>query len=394
MLAFEKPHSKTLKTKQAESKSSLISHVSKPPDEAFVKERTKPWIHDVSDSVPISKGAVCVSSEVAPPVDPTSVVHNYLEQQGRNEYINLASQINYNGSNIAFVFYENQIRKLMEESPFGERRLEVLRASCVGEPREMVNLFFAPFKNMTTQQRIDRALERLRQRYGVPSGFVSEPKVAEVRNGSKVTHTVSSLKSFNEDLITLEVFAYGHNQVEKLSGQLLLDTVNRLPVNLKRRYLYELDKSLLDLNQPSFEGFELLRKFVAHEIKLMTSGYAQALCKIEEKDKSRECKSAVRVRQTVVSIASKPNNVSNRQGLKQFDAGVRSQRSPSKSTVLPECFVCPNKHYLPDGNKFKVLPTYVKRQTVFDAKRCLNCLSLNHMVYNCAYPCKCRKSPT
>ena len=183
----------------------------------------------------------------------------------------------------------------MEESPFGERRLEVLRASCVGEPREMVNLFFAPFKNMTTQQRIDRALKRLRQRYGVPSGFVSEPKVAEVRNGPKVTHTVSSLKSFNEDLITLEIFAYGHNQVEKLSGQLLLDTANRLPANLKRRYLDKLDKSLLDLNQPSFEGFELLRKFVAHEIKLMTSDYAQALFKTEEKDKSRECKSTVRV---------------------------------------------------------------------------------------------------
>ena len=289
---------------------------------------------------------MCVSSEVAPPIDPTSVVHNYLERQDRNEYINLASQINYNGSNIAFVFYENQIRKLMEESPFGKRRLEVLRASCVGEPREMVNLFFAPFKNMTTQQRIDRALERLRQRYRVPSGFVSEPEVAEVRNGPKVTHTVSSLKSFNEDLITLEVFAYGHNQVEKLSGQLLLDTANRLPANLKRRYLDKLDKSLLDLNQPSFEGFELLRKFVVHEIKLMTSDYAQALIETEEKDELRECKSTVRVRQTAVSIASKPNNVSNRQGLKQFDAGVRSERSPSRSAVLPECFVCSNKHYL------------------------------------------------
>ena len=112
----------------------------------------------------------------------------------------------------------------MEESPFGERRLEVLRASCVAEPREMVNFFFTPFKNMTTQQRIDHALERLRQRYGVPNGFASEPEVAEVRNGPKVIHTASSLKSFNEDLITLEVFAYGHNQVEKLSGQLLLDT--------------------------------------------------------------------------------------------------------------------------------------------------------------------------
>ena len=149
-------------------------------------------------------------------------------------------------------------------------------------------------------------------------------------------HTASSLKSFNEDLIRLEVFANGHNQVEKLSGQLLLDIANRLPANLKRRYLDELDKSLLDLNQPSFESFELLHKFVAHEIKLMTSDYAQALFKTEEKDKSLECKSTVRVRQTAVSMASKPNNVSNQQGLKQFDAGVQSQRSPSKSAVLPE----------------------------------------------------------
>ena len=219
----------------------------------------------------------------------------------------------------------------------------------------------------------------------------TEPKVAEVRNGLKVIHTVSSLKSFNEDLITLEVFAYGHNQVEKLFSQLLLNTASRLPANLKRRFLDKLDKTLLDLNQPSFKGFELLRKFVAHEIKLMTSDYAQALFKTEEKDKSRECKSTVRVRQTAVSIASKPNNVSNRQGLKHFDAEVRSQRSPSKSAVLPECFFRSNKHYLADCDKFQVLPTNLKRQKVFDAKRCLNCLSLNHMVRNCAYPSKCRK---
>ena len=199
-----------------------------------------------------------------------------------------------------------------------------------------------------------------------------------------MTHTASFFKSFNEDLITLEVFAYGHNQVEKLSGQLLLNTANCLPANLKRRYLDKLDKSLLDLNQPSFEGFELLRKFVAHKTKLMTSDYAQALFKTEEKDESRKCISTVRVRQTAVSTASKPNNVSNRQGLKQFDAGVRSERSPSKSAVLPECFVCSNKHYLADCDKFKVLPTNLKRKTVFDAKRCLNCLSLNHMVRDCA----------
>ena len=51
----------------------------------------------------------------------------YLEHQGRNENINLATQVGYDGANIAFVFFENQVRRLMNESPYDERKLEVLR---------------------------------------------------------------------------------------------------------------------------------------------------------------------------------------------------------------------------------------------------------------------------
>ena len=87
----------------------------------------------------------------------------YLEHQGRNGFINLASQIAYDGSNIAFVFYENQIRKLMSESPCDERRLKVLRASCIGQPREMIILSIAPMRSMSTAQRIEKSLDRLRQ---------------------------------------------------------------------------------------------------------------------------------------------------------------------------------------------------------------------------------------
>ena len=38
------------------------------------------------------------------------ILRTYLDRQGCNEYITLASQIGYDGSNIAFVFNENQIR--------------------------------------------------------------------------------------------------------------------------------------------------------------------------------------------------------------------------------------------------------------------------------------------
>ena len=76
----------------------------------------------------------------------------------------LKSQIGYDGKNIAFVFHENQICKLMNESYCDDRKLEALRASCLGQPREMVNLFLAPMKSVSSSQRIEMALDRLRQR--------------------------------------------------------------------------------------------------------------------------------------------------------------------------------------------------------------------------------------
>ena len=90
------------------------------------------------------------------------ILRIFLYKQGRNKYITLLSQIGYDGSNIALVFYENQIQQLMSESPFEKRRLEVLRASCVVQPHEMVNLFCVPIKNMSTSRRIEKVLDRLR----------------------------------------------------------------------------------------------------------------------------------------------------------------------------------------------------------------------------------------
>ena len=156
-----------------------------------------------------------VDTPVASESNPNAALSAYLERQGRNEYINLATQVEYDGANIAFVFFENQVRRLLNESCYDERKLEVLRAACVGQPREMVNLFCAPMKSMTTAQRIEKALDRLRQRYGVSSGLTSEPRVIAIRHGAKVNFPASSLKMYNKDLNTLEVFAYAHDEYNK-----------------------------------------------------------------------------------------------------------------------------------------------------------------------------------
>ena len=186
---------------------------------------------------------------VASESNPNAALNADLECQGRNEYINFATQVGYDGAYIAFVFFESQVRRLMNESPYDERKLEVLQAACVGQRREMMNLFCAPMKSMTAAQRIERDLDRLRQRYGVASGLTSEPKVIVIRQCAKVNFTASSLKMYNEDLNTPEVFAYAHDEYNKLSEQLLLDIVNRFPSALKRRYVDFLDKNGISLNQ-------------------------------------------------------------------------------------------------------------------------------------------------
>ena len=105
----------------------------------------------------------------------------------------------------------------------------MLRASCIGQPREMINLFCTPMRGMTTAQRIEKALSHLRQRYGVMGDLTLEPKIIAIRHGPKVSHTSASLKLFNKDLNTMEVFAYAHGEYNRLTGQLLFDTANRLP---------------------------------------------------------------------------------------------------------------------------------------------------------------------
>ena len=169
----------------------------------------------------------------------------------------------------------------MDESPSPKRRFEVLRASCVGQPREMVNLLFAPMKSFFTSQLIEKSHDRLRQMYGVPSELTSEPKIVEIRNGPKITLNSTSLKIFNEELNTLEVFAYAYDEIDKLSGQLLLNVANRLPVLLKRRYLEYLTKIGSNFNRPKFDT---LLNFVAGELSISTSDYAQTFFKSEEKE--------------------------------------------------------------------------------------------------------------
>ena len=261
-------------------------------------------------------------------------MRTYLDLQSRSKFVDFAFQIGCDGKNMTFVFYENQIRKLMDENPCNESIPEVLRASCVDQLREIVNLFLAPMKNMSTSQRIEKTLDRLQQRYGVSNGLTTEPKVIAIRNGPKVTFNVVSLKTFNDDLKILKIFAYAYDEVEKPLGKLLLDTAGRLPSVFTQRCLDYLAKMGLDLNHP---GFDSLRELVAFELSVMTSDYARTFFKNDDKDKSRDFKSvpdSFRVQQ--VAVKSKPTSLTLTGSSAKRDLAFRDKISGSQLFLVLE----------------------------------------------------------
>ena len=336
------------------------------------------------------------------------VFKTYLEHQNRNEYITLASQIGYDGHNIAYVFYENQIRKLMEESPCADKRLEVLRASCIGQLREMINLFFGPMRNMPTSQRIERALDRMRERYGVSGGFVTEPEVVNIRTGPRIVHTITSLKSFNESLNTLEVFAHAHNELEKLGDQLLMEVAGRLPDVLKRRYLDFLVQYEMDLNRP---GFTALRQFVVRELRIMTSEYGQGFFRSYEKERFCEPVSGNNVQ------VNKVDTKSGKFGRRNLERGCTRTRTNSLQMAVraqgdgilegesqsatggtrkacedwPSCCIHPlSKHKTADCRSFLDMGVEDRRRMVRDKDLCYFCFG-HHLARNCKAKQYCNK---
>ena len=56
-------------------------------------------------------------------------------------------------------------------------------------------------KNLSTSELVEKAIARLRERYGVLGGLITEPEIVRISTESKVVHTVALLKAFNEDMI-------------------------------------------------------------------------------------------------------------------------------------------------------------------------------------------------
>ena len=76
-------------------------------------------------------------------------------------------------------------------------------------------------------------------------------------------------------------------------------------------------------------------------------------------------------------------------GSKSF-AGQRSKQLEKRPPICFYCSRTDSRHYLAECEKFKQLSPREKRQAVIESKRCLNCLSQDHFVRDCASFSRCR----
>ena len=183
------------------------------------------------------------------------------------------------------------------------------------------------------------------------------------------------------------MYTYAYDELEKLSGQLTLDTANRLSNFLTKRYLDYPTENGSDLNPP---GFNALRSFVTHELNVSTSACSQVFCGLNDKGKSRIFGSGGRknnhvcVRQVVlpeeprlILLKIEYERWMERSTIMERSTMERSTSGLFKFKVPSCCFVCVitikvGTFWL-TVKFFKSFNPYQKRKTVVDANRCLNC---------------------
>ena len=91
------------------------------------------------------------------------------------------------------------------------------------------------------------------------------------------------------------------------------------------------------------------------------------------------------------TVQSNKNNNFESENLVTSSRGSNSWRSLNLPHYVLSVMIQNSRHYLGECEKFKTLSPDQKKRTVVAAGRCLNCLSLGHVMRNCLVLSKCRR---
>ena len=232
---------------------------------------------------------------------------SFFQYQNCRTFIDKASLINYNGSNMPYIFFHNRIKALMDSCPFENSRLTLLQAACVGLAGQNISNLVADTPGLSEARRIEMSLERLSQRFGVRGGFYAELEIRKFRYGDKLkSDSAFALKEFKDQLSQCLLYAKAYNQPDKVEGRFVLDLAKRLPDVTKKEFLKFLANRFGHTNEPSFES---LFEFITEEESYKSTDFGISLLNASSELRKFEkphdkSKKACPVRQTSVKSPS------------------------------------------------------------------------------------------
>ena len=316
---------------------------------------------------------------------------SFFQYQNCRTFIDKASLINYNGSNMPYIFFHNRIKALINSCPFENSRLTLLQAACVGLAGQNISNLVADTPGLSEARRIEMSLERLSQRFGVRGGFYAEPEIRKFRYGDKLkSDSAFALKEFKDQLSQCLLYAKAYNQPDKVEGRFVLDLAKRLPDVTKKEFLKFLANRFGHTNEPSFES---LFEFITEEESYKSTDFGISLLNASSELRKFEkphdkSKNACPVRQTSFKSPNLP---------RRSDINDKQKKSPTTNSrpEHPMCIYCSSKglvehHYLSNCSEFFRLTPIDRKDVIVKSGRCLNCLR-KHFVKDCFAPNRCRK---
>ena len=334
-------------------------------------------------------GGLNLNNELSPVQSGLTQQDSFFQYQNCRTFIDKASLINYNGSNMPYIFFHNRIKALMDSCPFENSRLTLLQAACVGLAGQNIANLVADTPGLSEARRIEMSLERLSQRFGVRGGFYAEPEIRKFRYGDKLkSDSAFALKEFKDQLSQCLLYAKAYNQPDKVEGRFVLDLAKRLPDVTKKEFLKFLANRFGHTNEPSFES---LFEFITEEESYKSTDFGISLLNASSELRKFEkphdkSKKACPVRQTSVKSPNLP---------RRSDINDKQKKSPTTNSrpEHPMCIYCSSKglvehHYLSNCSEFLRLTPIDRKDVIVKSGRCLNCLR-KHFVKDCFAPNSC-----
>ena len=122
------------------------------------------------------------------------MMQDHESLRSRKDFLDEAVLIGYDGTNMPYVMFYNPIMNLLASCPYSDRKLPLLRAACLHTAVQTIAVVISDTHGFDDDAKINMALNRLSQRFGVHGGFVNEPEVQKIRNGPKMSSTSGLLR--------------------------------------------------------------------------------------------------------------------------------------------------------------------------------------------------------